>query len=100
VAGMQIGLAVSGFIACTVEAVEALTIVLAVGATRNWRAAMTGVGVALLALAVITAALGPALTHDEDSASANNGVVSWWLLPAVVVVMLTVLVWAVARSRG
>jgi uncharacterized membrane protein len=60
--GTEVGLVVSVFIACTVEAVEALTIVLAVGATRSWRSAMIGVGVALLALAVVTAALGPALT--------------------------------------
>ncbi|HEX3803625.1 MAG TPA: hypothetical protein VHV75_12380 [Solirubrobacteraceae bacterium] len=60
--GTEIGLVASVFIACTVEAVEALTIVLAVGATRSWRSAMIGVGVALLALAVVTAALGPALT--------------------------------------
>jgi uncharacterized membrane protein len=60
--GTEIGLVASVFIACTVEAVEALTIVLAVGATRSWRSAMTGVGVALGALAVVTAALGPALT--------------------------------------
>ena len=60
--GTEIGLVVSVFIACTVEAVEALTIVLAVGATRSWRSAMIGVGVALLALAAVTAALGPALT--------------------------------------
>jgi uncharacterized membrane protein len=53
---------VSVFIACTVEAVEALTIVLAVGTTRSWRSAMIGVGAALVALAVVTAALGPALT--------------------------------------
>ncbi|HET9075112.1 MAG TPA: hypothetical protein VFN48_11065 [Solirubrobacteraceae bacterium] len=58
----QLGLAVSVFLACSVEAVEALTIVLAVGSTRSWRSAFTGVGVALLALAAITAALGPALT--------------------------------------
>jgi uncharacterized membrane protein len=58
----EVGLVASVFIACTVEAVEALTIVLAVGATRSWRSAMIGVGVALLALAVVTAALGPALT--------------------------------------
>jgi uncharacterized membrane protein len=45
-----------------VEAVEALTIVLAVGTTRSWRSAMIGVGVALVALAAVTAALGPALT--------------------------------------
>jgi uncharacterized membrane protein len=60
--GTEIGLVVSVFVACTVEAVEALTIVMAVGATRSWRSAMIGVGVALLALAAVTAALGPALT--------------------------------------
>jgi uncharacterized membrane protein len=60
--GTEVGLVVSVFIACTVEAVEALTIVLAVGATRSWRSALIGVGVALLALAVVTAGLGPALT--------------------------------------
>ncbi len=60
--GSEIGLVVSVFIACTVEAVEALTIVLAVGATRSWRSAMFGVGAALIALAAVTAALGPALT--------------------------------------
>jgi uncharacterized membrane protein len=49
-------------LACAVECVEALTIVLAVGTARSWRSAMTGVGVAVLALAAITAALGPALT--------------------------------------
>ncbi|HEY5661601.1 MAG TPA: hypothetical protein VIR59_12505 [Gaiellaceae bacterium] len=41
---------------------EALTIVLAMGVTRGWRSALTGTGVALLALAAIVAALGPALT--------------------------------------
>lgn len=50
------------FIACAVETTEALTIVMAVGVTRSWRSALIGVGVALLALAAITAALGPALT--------------------------------------
>jgi uncharacterized membrane protein len=62
VSGTEVGLALSVLAACAVEAVEALTIVLAVGATRSWRSAMTGVGAALLALAVITAALGPAVT--------------------------------------
>lgn len=60
--GTQVGLVVAVFVACTVEAVEALTIVLAVGATRSWRSAMLGVGAAVLALAAVTAALGPALT--------------------------------------
>jgi uncharacterized membrane protein len=60
--GAEIGLAFSVFLACAVEAVEALTIVLAVGTTRSWSSAMGGVGAALLALAVAVLALGPALT--------------------------------------
>ncbi len=60
--GTELGLAVSVFLACAVEAVEALTIVLAVGITRSWRSALTGAGVAVIVLAAITAALGPALT--------------------------------------
>jgi len=59
--GADLGLAVSVFLACAVEAVEALTIVLAVGVTRSWRSALYGVGAAVLALAVIVAALGPAI---------------------------------------
>jgi len=50
------------FLASAVEMVEALTIVLAVGTTRSWRSALTGVAVATLALAATVAALGPALT--------------------------------------
>ena len=49
------------FLACLVEAVEALTIVLAVGLTRGWRAPAYGTGAALVLLAVVVAALGPAL---------------------------------------
>jgi uncharacterized membrane protein len=60
--GSEIGLAVAVFLACVVEAVEALTIVLAVGTSRDWRSALTGVGVGLLALAVVVAILGPAIT--------------------------------------
>jgi uncharacterized membrane protein len=55
-------LVASAFLASAVEAVEALTIVLAVGLTRDWRSALTGAGIAALALAAIVAALGPALT--------------------------------------
>jgi uncharacterized membrane protein len=50
------------FLACAVEAVEAVTIVLAAGTARDWRSAGYGVGAGLAALAVITAALGPAVT--------------------------------------
>jgi uncharacterized membrane protein len=60
--GAEIGLAVSVFLACAVEAVEALTIVLAVGTTRSWASALSGVGAATVALAAIVLALGPALT--------------------------------------
>jgi uncharacterized membrane protein len=60
--GAEIGLALSVLLACSVEAVEALTIVLAVGTTRSWSSAFYGVGAAVAALAVVVAALGPALT--------------------------------------
>jgi uncharacterized membrane protein len=50
------------FAACVVEAVEALTIVLAVGTTRGWRSTWQGVGAGLGVLAVIVAVLGSALT--------------------------------------
>ncbi|HKT43682.1 MAG TPA: hypothetical protein VJQ85_02705 [Gaiellaceae bacterium] len=55
-------LVLSAFLASAVEMVEALTIVLASGVARGWRSSLTGVGAAVLALAVIVAALGPALT--------------------------------------
>lgn len=50
------------FLACAVEAVEALTIVLALGLSRGWRSVAQGVAAGLLVLATIVAALGPALT--------------------------------------
>ena len=49
------------FVASAVEAVEALTIVLAVGVVRGWRSTLYGVGAAAIVLAAIVAALGPAL---------------------------------------
>jgi uncharacterized membrane protein len=59
--GAEIGLLLSVFLACAVEAVEALTIVLAVGTTRSWSSSLTGVGAAALALAAIVLALGSAV---------------------------------------
>jgi uncharacterized membrane protein len=50
------------FLASAVEAVEALTIVLAVGTVRGWRSTMFGVGAAAVVLGAIVAALGPALS--------------------------------------
>ncbi len=55
-------LALTVFVACMVEAVEALTIVLAAGLTREWRSTFQGMTVALVVLAAISAVLGPALT--------------------------------------
>jgi uncharacterized membrane protein len=51
------------FVACAVEAIEALTIVLAAGITREWKSTFQGMAVALVVLAVITAVVGPAITY-------------------------------------
>jgi uncharacterized membrane protein len=55
-------LVLSAFLASAVEMVEALTIVLASGLARGWRSSLIGVAAATLTLAVVVAALGPALT--------------------------------------
>jgi uncharacterized membrane protein len=52
----------SAFLASAVEAVEALTVVLAMGVTRGWRSPLIGAGAALLVLAAVIAVLGPALS--------------------------------------
>jgi uncharacterized membrane protein len=54
---------ITTFFASAVEAVEALTIVLAVGVVRGWRSTLIGVGAAAIVLGAIVAALGPALRH-------------------------------------
>ena len=56
-------LVVSVFLASSVEMVEALTIVVAVGVTRGWRSALEGTVVALAVLAVLVVSIGPALVH-------------------------------------
>lgn len=48
-------------LASAVEMVETLTIVLALGVTRGWRAPLQGAVAALVVLVVLVAALGPAL---------------------------------------
>jgi len=53
----------SSGLACFVEMVEALTIVLAVAAVRGWRTAWAGTIPALAVLALIVAFGGPALRH-------------------------------------
>ncbi|MDE2029112.1 MAG: FTR1 family protein [Alphaproteobacteria bacterium] len=55
--------ALTAFTASFVEGVEALTIVLAVGLTRGWRTALTGVAAALAILVGLVALFGPLLAH-------------------------------------
>jgi uncharacterized membrane protein len=55
------GAATAVFIACAVEAVEASTVVLAVGSTRGWRWTLAGVAAALLTLGAAVTALGAAV---------------------------------------
>jgi uncharacterized membrane protein len=61
--GTSVALFISVFFACAVEAVEAVTIVLAAGTARDWKSAWRGVVAGLLTLAVIIAAFGPAISH-------------------------------------
>ena len=51
----------AAFLSSFVEAVEALTIVLAVGFSRGWRPALTGSALALVVLAALVIVLGPLL---------------------------------------
>jgi len=61
--GTSLALFISVFFACAVEAVEAVTIVLAAGTARDWKSAWRGVIAGLFTLAVIIAAFGPAISH-------------------------------------
>jgi uncharacterized membrane protein len=60
--GSSGALFIAVFLACVVEAVEATTIVLAAGTARDWRSATSGMAGALAVLAIIVAALGPAVS--------------------------------------
>ena len=51
----------AAFIGSSVEAIEALTIVLAVGTVRGWRSALMGAAVGLALLAAIVLIFGPAI---------------------------------------
>jgi len=61
--GTSVALFISVFFACAVEAVEAVTIVLAAGTARDWKSAWRGVIAGLLTLSLIIAAFGPAISH-------------------------------------
>jgi hypothetical protein len=60
----------AAFFSSLVEAVEALTIVLAVGTVRGWRPAGLGALVGLVLLALIVLALGPLLDRCSATPSA------------------------------
>ena len=53
----------AAFLASLVEFVEALTVVLAVGATRGWRSALCGSGLGMVVLLLLVIVLGPLLTR-------------------------------------
>lgn len=59
----EIVLILAVFGASSVEMVEALTIVAAAGTTRGWRPALYGTGTAMVVLAAVVGALGPALVY-------------------------------------
>jgi Ca2+/H+ antiporter, TMEM165/GDT1 family len=53
----------TAFLGSLVEAVEALTIVLAVATVRGWRPSILGAGAGLVLLAIIVVAFGPLLNR-------------------------------------
>ena len=60
---MNAGVFTSALLAAAIEVIEMVAIVVAVGAARSWRAALTGAACGLGVLVVAVAALGPALGH-------------------------------------
>src|SRR5918911_1014758 len=58
---MNAGVLVSTFLAATIEVIEMVAIVVAVGVTRSWRASLLGAVGGLVVLVVLVAVLGTAL---------------------------------------
>jgi uncharacterized membrane protein len=65
--GNDIALFLSVFLACAVEAVEAVTIILAAGTSRDWRSSFQGVISGLLVLAGLIIVLGPSIDRLPKS---------------------------------
>src|SRR5262252_1246656 len=57
----QLATLAAAFLASAVEFVEAVTIVLAVGTTRQWRSTLIGTAAAVAILAVLVAVFGTAI---------------------------------------
>jgi uncharacterized membrane protein len=70
----------AAFLGSAVESVEALTIVLAVGVTRGWRAPLQGTVAALLVLAALVLSLGSVLTTRVPDAALKVAIGSLVLL--------------------
>ena len=60
---MNVTVSVTTFLAAGIEVIEMVAIVVAVGATRSWRAALVGAGGGLLVLVALITALGTALRN-------------------------------------
>jgi uncharacterized membrane protein len=58
---MNVSVFISTFLAASIEVIEMVAIVVAVGVTRQWRGALAGTLAGLLVLAILIAALGSAL---------------------------------------
>jgi hypothetical protein len=58
---MNVGVFVSTFLAASIEVIEMVAIIVAVGVTRQWRGALAGTAAGLLVLAALIAGLGSAL---------------------------------------
>jgi uncharacterized membrane protein len=59
--GNDLALLISVFLACAVEAVEAVTIILAAGTSRDWKSTFQGVISGLVVLAGLIVILGPSI---------------------------------------
>src|SRR3954454_12414836 len=60
---MNWGVFVSTFLAATIEVIEMVAIVVAVGVARSWRASLVGAAGGLLVLTALIAVLGTALKN-------------------------------------
>jgi uncharacterized membrane protein len=91
---MPFQVAAAAFLASFVEFVEALTVILALGAARGWRAPLAGTAGALAVLAVVGAVFGPAVAQLE---------LGWLRLVVGLLVLLFGLRWlrkAILRAVG
>lgn len=77
---MNVLVLVSSFLAAGVEWVEALTIVLAVGMFKSWRAALLGTAAAVVALVALVAVFGVAVTSHVSIVLARTVVGVFLLL--------------------